>query len=335
MALEDTIPPHIGNPSFLVLLNFTNNSFHGLIPKELAHLQRLKSISLGYNFFSGNLPTDMCYHLPKLNKLDLDSNLLGTGSFCSVYKGTFTDGTILAIKVFNLQQEGASRSFDTEYKMLRNIRHRNLTKVIRSCSNLNFRAFVLQYMLNGSHYFLTILQRLDIMIDVACTLDYLHHCYSIPMVHCDLKPNNILLDEDMVAHLCDFGISKFLGEGEKLGLEGLVSTRSDVYSYGVILMETFTRTKPTDEIFVGGLSLKLWVSESLPNPIIEVIDANLLRPKDGQLSAKVQCVSSIMQLALNCRAESPQDRLNMEEAMATPKKIRHQFLASHEGPVIP
>ncbi|XP_059638687.1 receptor kinase-like protein Xa21 [Cornus florida] len=242
-----------------------------------------------------------------------NSNLLGTGSFGSIYRGTFIDGTVLAIKVFNIKLEGASKSFDTECEMLRNTRHRNLTKVISSCSNLDFRAL-----------------RLDIMIDVACALDYLHHGYSIPLVHCDLKPNNVLLDEDMVAHLSDFGISKFLGEGESIDhtktlatlgyivpgeafdinffqillQEGLISTRSDIYSYGMMLMETFTRTKPSDEKFAGDLSLKLWVSESLPNAIIHVIDANLLSPEEGQLGAKVQCVSAILQLALNCCAES-------------------------------
>ncbi|XP_059666249.1 probable LRR receptor-like serine/threonine-protein kinase At3g47570 isoform X1 [Cornus florida] len=284
-----------------------------------------------------------------------DSNLLGTGSFGSVYRGTTTDGTILAIKVFNLQLEAASKSFDTECEMLRNIRHRNLTKVISSCSNLDFRALVLQYMPNGSlekwlyshNYFLNIIQRLDIMIDVACALGYLHHGYSIPLVHCDLKPNNVLLDEDMVAHVSDFGISKFLDEGESIahtktlatlgyiapeyGLEGLVSTRSDVYSYGIMLMETFTRIKPTDDMFVRDLSLKLWVSESLPNAIIQVIDPNLLIPEEGQINAKVLCVSSIMEVALNCCAEQPQERINMEEALVTLKRIKHKFLATGKG----
>jgi LRR receptor-like serine/threonine-protein kinase FLS2 len=149
-----------------------------------------------------------------------ESNLLGAGGFGSVYKGLLLDGTVVAIKVLNLQLAGAFKSFDVECKVLRTIRHRNLVKVISTCSNPEFRALVLQYMSNGSlerwlysyNYCLNLLQRVNIMIDVASALDYLHSCLSKSVVHCDLKPTNILLDEDMVAHVGDFGIAKILAE---------------------------------------------------------------------------------------------------------------------------
>ncbi|CAK9155872.1 unnamed protein product [Ilex paraguariensis] len=280
-----------------------------------------------------------------------DSNLLGKGSFGSVYKGKFRDGTLLAIKVFNMQLEDAFKSFHTECEVLRSIRHRNLTKVISSCSNLDFKALALEFMPNGSlerwlyshNYFLDMLQRLSIMIDVACALDYLHQGYSTTVVHCDLKPSNVLLDEDMVGHVSDFGIAKLLGAGDsiaqtktlgtfgymapEIGLEGLVSTRGDIYSYGILVMETFTRRKPIDEMFAGDLSLKQWVKDSLPDGIIQVIDANLLRPEEEHFAEKAHCVSSIMELALNCSAESPAERINMKDVAAALKKIRQQFLA--------
>jgi LRR receptor-like serine/threonine-protein kinase FLS2 len=151
-------------------------------------------------------------------------NLLGTGSFGSVYKGLFSDGANAAVKVFHSQLEGAFKSFDVECEVLRSIRHRNLVKIITSCCNIDFKALVLEFMPNWSlekwlyshNFFLDLLQRLNIMIDVASALEYLHHGNATLVVHCDLKPSNILLDENMVAHVSDFGIAKLLGEGHSI-----------------------------------------------------------------------------------------------------------------------
>lgn len=273
-------------------------------------------------------------------------NLLGLGSFGSVYKGTFRDGIVLAIKVFNLELEVAFESFDAECEMLSNIRHRNLTKVITCCSNADFKAIVLEYVPNGSlenwlysqNHFLDATQRLTIMIDVAYALQYLHHGHSTPMVHCDLKPSNILLSQDMVAHLCDFGISKLLSQessftytqtlatcgyvAPEYGSEGLVSTRCDVYSYGIVLMEVFTRKKPNDEMFGENLSLKSWILDSLPNAIVQVIDANLIRPDKSSFSQELNCISAIMEVAMKCSRDSPRDRSTMGDVLEELKKIK-------------
>ncbi|KAH0650015.1 hypothetical protein KY284_029927 [Solanum tuberosum] len=278
-------------------------------------------------------------------------NLIGSGSFGSVYKGILRDGTFIAAKVFNPQLQVAFRSFDTECQVLRNLRHRNLTKVITSCSNLEFKALILEYMPNGSldkwlyshNYFLDIKHRLGIMIDVACALEYLHHGCSLPVIHCDLKPSNVLLDEDMVAHLSDFGISKLLSEDEsslytktlatfgyiapEYGLEGLVSIKCDVYSYGIMLMETFTRKNPNDEMFDGDFSLKQWVSNSLPQAAMEIVDANLISPHDNQLMKKLDCVVSIMKVAIDCCVESPKGRIDMKDVVGRLKMIKIQLLA--------
>ncbi|KAL3576207.1 hypothetical protein D5086_021490, partial [Populus alba] len=151
-----------------------------------------------------------------------ETNLLGTGSCGSVYKGTLSDGLCIAVKVFHLQLEGELMRFDSECEVLRMLRHRNLVKIISSCCNLDFKALILEFIPHGNlekwlyshNYYLDILQRLNIMIDVASALEYLHHGCTRPVVHCDLKPSNVLINEDMVAHVSDFGISRLLGEGD-------------------------------------------------------------------------------------------------------------------------
>ncbi|PPD85265.1 hypothetical protein GOBAR_DD17815 [Gossypium barbadense] len=115
------------------------------------------------------------------------SNLLGVGSFGSVYKGTLSTGMTIALKVFHVNQDRASKSFDIECEVLRNIRHRNLVKIINSCSNVEFKALVLEFMPNGSlekwlysqNHFLNVLQRLNIVIDIALAVEYLHHDHSL------------------------------------------------------------------------------------------------------------------------------------------------------------
>ncbi|XP_027184002.1 receptor kinase-like protein Xa21 [Coffea eugenioides] len=280
-----------------------------------------------------------------------ESNLLGTGSFGSVYRGTQIDGTQVAVKVFKLQLEGTHDSFVSECEVLRNLRHRNLTKVIGSCTNHGFKALVYEHMPNGSlekwlyshNHYLNLIERMSIMIDVANGLEYLHHGYTTPVVHCDIKPSNILLDEGMVAHVSDFGLSKLLSQEDcnlhtktlatlgyiapEYGAEGLVSTRSDVYSFGIVLMETFSRMKPSDQIFVGDLSLKSWIENSLHTRTTQTIDASLLSPEDEYLPEKLESIYLILELALSCCNERPRDRTSMNDVVVSLEKIKYQLVS--------
>ncbi|KAF3669312.1 putative LRR receptor-like serine/threonine-protein kinase-like [Capsicum annuum] len=281
----------------LTILDLSYNKLTGLIPISLGYLTHLREIHLGSNELSSTIPPSIG-NLQDLVVLDLSSNNM----------------------VGSLPPEIGNQK----------------------------AALVLEYMPNGSlekylyshNYFLDTKQRLSIMIDVACALEYLHHGCSSPMIHCDLKPSNILLDEDMVAHLSNFGISKLLGEDQgdlytktlatlgyiapEYGMDGLVSRKCDVYSYGIMLLETFTRRKPNE--FEGDLSLKQWVSYSLPKAVMDVVDANLVAAIGKGLQKELDVVASILTVALDCCAESPVRRTNMKDVVAMLQKIKIQLL---------
>ncbi|KAJ0081141.1 hypothetical protein Patl1_11951 [Pistacia atlantica] len=107
--------------------------------------------------------------------------------------------------------------------------------------------------------------------------------------------------------------------------EGKVSRKGDVYNYGIMLMETFTRKKPTDEIFTEEMSLRSWVGESLCSTVMQVLDTNLLKMDDEHFSNKEECVSSILSLAMECTRESLAKRMSIKEVATRLIKIRVEF----------
>ncbi|XP_047268388.1 receptor kinase-like protein Xa21 [Capsicum annuum] len=234
---------------------------------------------------------------------------------------------------------------------MRNVRHRNLVPVITTCSSDCIRAFVLQYMPNGSlenwlykeESHLNLLQRVSIMLDVAVAIEYVHRGHNTTIVHCYLKPANVLFDEDMMAQVGDFGISKILAVSKSMahtetlgtlgyiapeyGSEGIVSTSGDIYSYGIMLMEVLAARRPTDEeIFNENLDLREWIRRAFPRIMMEVVDANLF-PEEEQITSKSEiCIASMVDLALDCTKKTPGSRITMKDVVKRLKKIKNGFL---------
>ncbi|CAN1295326.1 Probable LRR receptor-like serine/threonine-protein kinase At3g47570 [Linum perenne] len=295
------------------------------------------------------------------------ANQIGVGSFGSVYKGVLNEigeaSINIAVKVFNLQRRGASKSFMAECEALKNIRHKNLVRIVTVCSSIDhegndFKALIYEFLANGSledwlHRPIertgeSTTTRLNVAIDIASAVDYLHNNCGTPIVHCDLKPSNVLLDEDMVAHVSDFGLARFLStvarflsavanpSSSTIGIKGTigyappeygmgneVSTQGDIYSYGILLLKLFTGNRPTDETFKDGLSLhnivKIALSKQRTSEVLDpILLKELLRSSSDEARKDLEkLMSSILEIGVACSSDIPQERASMSEVLSS------------------
>ncbi|OEL33279.1 putative LRR receptor-like serine/threonine-protein kinase [Dichanthelium oligosanthes] len=366
---------HLSNPLMITLISISALVFSVsvVVPIQLIHKKlRKRRESQLISTTEERYERVSYYALSNGTNGFSEANLLGQGSYGMVYKCTLHEqGATVAVKVFSTQQSRTSRSFVAECEALRRVRHRCLIKIITCCSSINhqgqeFKALVFEFMPNGSlngwlhpesgtlaqSNTLSLEQRIHIAVDIIDALDYLHNHCQPSIIHCDLKPSNILLTEDMSARVGDFGISRILPESASntlqnsnstTGIRGTVgyiapeygegssvSTQGDVYSLGILLLEMFTGRSPTDDMFNDSLDLHKFSENALPEKIWDIIDPTVWMHTDAYNStirSGIQnCLVSVVSLGVSCSKKQPKDRIPIKDAAIEMHAIRDSYL---------
>ncbi|XP_057841014.2 cysteine-rich receptor-like protein kinase 10 [Cryptomeria japonica] len=201
-----------------------------------------------------------------------ENNKLGEGGFGPVYRGTNRDGKEIAIKKLSAKSSQGTKEFMNEVKLMANVQHRNLVKLLGCCAEGDERLLVYEYFPNKSlDTFLFDLKknsqldwqkRYNIIIGIARGLLYLHEDSQLKIIHRDIKANNILLDDKLNPKIADFGLARLFPEDEtqiqtrvagtygymapEYAMRGQLSVKADVYSFGVLVLEILSGRKNTD-----------------------------------------------------------------------------------------
>ncbi|XBI22440.1 hypothetical protein VPH35_063461 [Triticum aestivum] len=266
-------------------------------------------------------------------------NLLGQGGFGPVYKGQLPDGMQIAVKRLASHSGQGFTEFKNEVELIAKLQHNNLVKLLGCCIQGEEKLLVYEYLPNKSLDFFIFERNRTAFIDwnkrrviiegIAQGLLYLHKHSWLRIIHRDLKASNILLDQDMNPKISDFGLAKIFSSNDTQGStkrvvgtygymspeyasEGIYSIKSDVFSFGVLLLEILSGKRNSgfyqygDFLNLLGYSWQLWEGGTW----IELLDASI---------AKEICTSDArryINIALMCVQESADDRPTMSDVVA-------------------
>ncbi|KAK9946490.1 hypothetical protein M0R45_011954 [Rubus argutus] len=233
-----------------------------------------------------------------------DDNVIGEGGYGIVYRGVLGDNSMVAVKNLLNNKGQAEKEFKVEVEAIGRVRHKNLVRLLGYCAEGAHRMLVYEYVDNGNleqwlhgdvgpHSPLTWEIRMNIILGTAKGLTYLHEGLEPKVVHRDIKSSNILLDKEWNSKVSDFGLAKLLGSersyvttrvmgtfgyvAPEYASTGMLNERSDVYSFGILIMEIISGRNPVDYSRPAGeVNLVEWLKTMVTNRTAEgVLDPRL------------------------------------------------------------
>lgn len=275
-----------------------------------------------------------------------NDSMIGSGGFGDVYRAQLKDGTVVAVKKLIQVSGQGDREFTAEMETIGKVKHRNLVPLLGYCKVGEERLLVYEYMRFGSledilhdrrkaGIKLNWAARRKIAIGSARGLAFLHHNCIPHIIHRDMKSSNVLLDENLEARVSDFGMARLMSAVDThlsvstlAGTPGYVppeyyqsfqcSTKGDVYSYGVVLLELLTGKQPIDSEDFGDNNLVGWVKQHAKLKISDVFDPELMK-EDPSLEIELL---QHLKVACACLEDRPRRRPTMIQVMAMFKDIQ-------------
>lgn len=274
------------------------------------------------------------------------TNIIGDGGFGTVYKAQLPGGKTVAVKKLNQAKTQGHREFLAEMETLGKVKHPNLVPLLGYCSFGDEKVLVYEYMVNGSLDLwlrnrtgalevLDWIKRLKIATGAARGLAFLHHGFIPHIIHRDIKASNILLNEDFEPKVADFGLARLISACEthvstdiagtfgyippEYGQSWRATTKGDVYSFGVILLELVTGKEPTGPEFkeIEGGNLVGWVFQKIKKGrAVDVLDPTVLNADSKQLMLQT------LQIAAICLCDNPVNRPTMLHVLKLMKAIK-------------
>ncbi|THG00227.1 hypothetical protein TEA_020660 [Camellia sinensis var. sinensis] len=264
-----------------------------------------------------------------------DNRIVGRGGFGTVYKGILADNTTVAIKKSQTMNQSQIEQFINEVVVLSQINHRNVVKLLGCCLETQVPLLVYEFITNGTLFEhihnpikasnMSWENRLRIAAETAGVLSYLHSAASVPIIHRDVKSTNILLDDNYIAKVSDFGASRLVPLDQDqlatvvqgtLGyldpeymLTNQLTEKSDVYSFGVVLVELITGKKvlsfdkPEKERSLARYFLSCMKNDRL----FQVIDEQI------EIEGIVEELTEVANIAKRCLIVKGEERPTMKE----------------------